>query len=623
MCGIWAQIKQGATVSDKNAIVKRFNAFMQLKHRGPDHTSFQTFGDQVEIGFHRLAIMKDNIKTHQPFVYELAGESIVFVCNGEIYNYKKLNTMFLKNDECEFPTKRSREYISPHENDCSILGQIVFEHMAWGGEQRLRVLIDLIREHVRGEYAFMAFQMNKEKKLTRWIACRDQIGVRPLYYATETDGSMIFSSEIKGFPSTATDVREFPPGHLMIGEPMKEPQWVAMKPVYATLPSYVGDNDDGYHLQRVRESVVQSVARRLDADKPLFFLLSGGVDSSLVAAIAAAHLKGKTIRTACCGMRAGTYSVNGGTEFRVGEGSDLGYARQVAAHIGSSHVEVLFSPQEGIDAIRDVIRTIESWDTTTVRASVGQYMVCKWIAENTDAKVVLVGEGPDEVCSSYLFNEFAPSGRALHDTALEYVDRVHLYDGRRVDRCVARWGLEARVPLLDPEFIQAYWEIPSEERRPVTRGIEKWWLREAFAPSKDEKEQGLLPEFDASLNREPLRLLPETVRMRKKSAFSDSMTSEKSWYAILAEWAETQVTDAELAAAAEVFPYCTPQTKEAYVYRRIFCEELGADRQAVLPGYWQPKWNAHGETVRGYMDPSALVLRGDAPQKMEESLCLS
>ena len=306
-----------------------------------------------------------------------------------------------------------------------------------------------------------------------------------------------------------------------------------------------------------------------------------------------------------------------GAPFTLGEGSDLGYARLVADHIGSEHHEVFFTPQEGIDAIPDVIRTVETWDTTTIRASVGQYMVCRWIAQNTDAKVVMVGEGPDEVCSSYLFNEFAPSAAALHDTALEYVDRVHLFDGRRVDRCVSRWGLEARVPLLDPEFIAAYWEIPAAERMPVARGIEKWWLRAAFQghpASHGILEKNIDEGSRESRESSSSRLLPEAVRMRKKSAFSDSMTSEKSWGAILTEWAEGIVTDAEMAAAATTYPYCTPATKEAYLYRRIFCEVIGANQQEILPGYWQPKWNARGELVQGYTDPSALTLRGDMPQ---------
>jgi asparagine synthase (glutamine-hydrolysing) len=316
---------------------------------------------------------------------------------------------------------------------------------------------------------------------------------------------------------------------------------------------------------------MNSVRRRLASDKPLAFLLSGGVDSSLVAALSAKML-GKPIRTFCCGMR---------------EGTDLQYARMVAKHIGSNHTEVFFTPQEGLDAIRDVIRTTETWDTTTIRASVGQYLVCKWIGTQTDCKVVMVGEGPDEVCSSYLFNWYAPNGEALDKAAKSYVKNIHYYDVKRADRCIARWGLEGRVPLLDPEFIKSYWAIPGNQRMPTYKNMEKWWLREAFAGTG---------------------VLPDAVLWRKKEAFSDGVSGEKSWFQIIQEWVDPQVSDEEMAGAALTYPYCSPMTKEAFLYRKIFCEIFGDHRQEIIPGYWQPKWSANGQEVVGYIDPSARVL---------------
>jgi asparagine synthase (glutamine-hydrolysing) len=198
----------------------------------------------------------------------------------------------------------------------------------------------------------------------------------------------------------------------------------------------------------------------------------------------------------------------------------------------------------------------------------------------------MVGEGPDEVCSSYLFNWYAPNGKALDVAAKDYVKNIHYYDVKRADRCIARWGLEGRVPLLDPEFIRAYWEIPSEQRMPTYKKMEKWWLREAFSGTD---------------------LLPDAVLWRKKEAFSDGVSGEKSWFQVIQEWVENKVTAEEMAAAATTYPYCTPQTKEAYYYRKVFCEIFGSGRQTVIPGYWQPKWSANGEVV-GYIDPSARVL---------------
>jgi asparagine synthase (glutamine-hydrolysing) len=301
----------------------------------------------------------------------------------------------------------------------------------------------------------------------------------------------------------------------------------------------------------------------LEADRPIAFLLSGGVDSSLVAGIAT-KLLNKQINTYCCGMN---------------EGTDLIYARKVAKYIKSNHTEVLFTPQEGLNAIRDVILTTETWDTTTIRASIGQYLVCKYIG-NTNAKVVMVGEGPDEVCSSYLFNYNAPSGKDLHTTALEYVDKIHLYDGRRADRCISRWGLEGRIALLDPEFIKSYWSVPSEMRHPKYKGIEKWWLRKAF---------------------ENTNTIPDEVLWRKKEAFSDGISSkEKSWFEILQDYIKTQVTEEEWKSSNIEAP-----TLEAYYYKKIFIELFGTKRLGVLPNYWQPKWvNNNGQ----YIDPSARVL---------------
>lgn len=577
MCGIWAYLQAS---DDDPYLNDTYWDAMSLKPRGPDQLRMERFRP-LTLCFHRLAIMNTSPLGNQPFLFHDLFYHFYFVCNGEIYNTAEL--------EKKYP-------VPYHLNDCHLLAKILWTHFICRGASHSAIAAFLQRE-VKGEFALLGFVFNESFQLQTSFASRDPIGVRPLYYGSrpEANGrrSRLFCSELKGATHYPGIMEEFPPGftHFYDGEGVLIKADSAGRWVYETEPSHLGENDDGYYLQTIRDTVTEAVRMRLTADRPVVALLSGGVDSSLVCALAQRERLrhgGEPLHTVCCGMPAGEYQVNGGPVFRIGEGADLGFARTVAAHIGSVHHEVLFTPQEAIDAIPSVIRTIESWDTTTVRASVGQYMASRWIAKNMDAKVVLVGEGPDEVCSAYRFNEFAPGGAALHAAALEYVDRIHLYDGRRLDRCIARWGLEARVPLLDTTFIQAYWMVPTHDRLPSARGMEKWWLREAF--NRDE-------------------LLPADVLWRKKSAFSDSMTTEKSWYQILQDWAETQVTDAQLASAAERFPYCTPATKEAYVYRRIFCEVVGSHRQKVLPGYWQPKWNAAGQEVVAYMDPSALVLR--------------
>ena len=558
MCGIWALIQLKKKKLDP---VQLFQDFQKLQHRGPDHSSFEIY-QQAIIGFHRLAIVDDTFHSNQPFILEDSRRTIMLICNGEIYNYKELiESLFL-------PAVK---------NDCMVIAELYMKMVKEGRDYEFA---SMIRTRVRGEYAFVLFEFDHLKNLKKVIACRDEIGIRPLYVNQKND-LLLFTSELKGAASYAEAMIEFPPGttqvYCMTELGLTSTYSISCETLIPPkrAPSFYDPCDyplePETYLEMVRKAVMNSVRRRLSADKPIAWLLSGGVDSSLVAALSAKML-GKSIRTFCCGMK---------------EGTDLQFARKVAKHIGSHHTEVHFTPQDGLKAIRDVIRTIESWDTTTVRASVGQYLVSKYIGTQTDCKVIMVGEGPDEVCSSYLFNWYAPNGEALEKSAKEYVKNIHQYDVKRADRCISRWGLEGRVPLLDPEFIKAYWTIPAEQRMPTFKKMEKWWLREAFSNTG---------------------LLPDEVLWRKKEAFSDGVSGEQSWFQIIQEWVEDKVSAEEMEKAAETYPYCTPTTKEAYYYRKLFCEEIGAHRQTVIPGYWQPKWSADGKEVTAYIDPSARVL---------------
>jgi asparagine synthase (glutamine-hydrolysing) len=538
-------------------IDKLFGDFWNLKHRGPDNSYFQTYKNVI-VGFHRLSIVNKSFNSNQPFMLRDRDNTIVCICNGEIYNYHELIDEFnLEYSVC---------------SDCIVIPELYRKY-----SDNLDSFFNLFENKIKGEFAFILMVFNKYNNLTKIIIGRDQIGIRPLYHHPINNNSsvMIFTSEIKGANSLDIDIEEFPPGYLHYYEldEFEKIKYIEynFRTVYDVQP--INNVTDTHLLSQIKYALINSVKRRLSADRPLAFLLSGGIDSSLVASIAAKIL-GYPIRTFCCGMN---------------EGTDLIYARKVAKHIGSEHTEVFFTPEEGLEAIKNVIWTTETWDTTTIRASVGQYLVAKHIGNNTDAKVVLVGEGPDEVCSSYLFNWYAPSGTELHEAAIQYVENIHYFDGRRSDRCIARWGLEARVPLLDPEFIKAYWNIPSEYRMPKYKGIEKWWLRQSFVNTN---------------------ILPNDVLWRKKEAFSDGVSSkEKSWYEIIQEHIETLVTDEQMSIAALKFPYNTPVTKEAYYYRSVFCDLFGFNRQTVLPCYWQPKWDSDGKEISEYIDPSARVLK--------------
>lgn len=549
MCGIWALIN---LTNQKLDISKHLKDFWEVQRRGPDNSCFETFGN-TWVGFHRLAIMDTSFKSNQPFVFQEKDRTVVFICNGEIYNFKELD---MKHD------------LNIDTSDCMVIPKT---YLKYGYEKWL----SLFDKEIKGEYAFVLLEFDHLKNLKKVICGRDQIGIRPLYYHLPNTNSrtLIFSSEIKGTNNYKDEIKEFPPGNIHQFEIDEfsdiKVQEYQFKWVYQVKTII---KDEEYYLSKIRKAVINSVRRRLDADRPIAFLLSGGVDSSLVCAIANRILK-SPIKTFCCGMKKGT---------------DLEYARMVADHIGSSHTEVYFTPEEGLEALDEIIYATETWDTTTIRASTGQFMVCKYIGTKTDCKVVLVGEGPDEVCSSYLFNWYCPDGESLDRTAKEYVDKIHYFDSRRGDRCISYWGMEGRVPLLDPEVIEAYWELPNEYRHPKYKGIEKWWLRKAF---------------------EGMDLLPEKVLWRKKEAFSDGVSSkEKSWFSIIQEHCELFINNTMLENANENYPYNTPKTKEALYYRMKFKEHFG-NRENVLPHYWLPKYKEDGTEVKEYMDPSARVLK--------------
>lgn len=551
MCGIWS------LVNKSNVNVKKYlNDFWNIKNRGPDNSHLETFSN-VYVGFHRLAIMDTSFNSNQPYVIHDKNRSIIFTCNGEIYNYKELD----------------KEYeLNVGTSDCLVIPKL---YIYYSNQNRLDDFINLFNDKIKGEFAFTLYEFDEMTKLSKYIVGRDHVGVRPLYCCKENNELDFYSSELKGMLEYMGAVMEFPPGMIKIVKNNGfnySSNLIKYTDIYNQDIQYHKNTDE--MLSSIRDSVINSVKRRLVSHRPMAFLLSGGVDSSLVAAISA-KLIGQPIRTFCCGMKGST---------------DMKYAKMVADHIGSNHTEVYFTEKEGLEALNDVIYTTETWDTTTIRASVGQYLVSKHIGTKTDCKVVMVGEGPDEVCSSYLFNYYAPSEKALEECSKEFVKNIHIYDGRRADRCVSRWGLEARVPFLDPEFIRTYWRLDASLRKPNTSITEKHWLRKAF---------------------DGLDLIPNEILWRKKEAFSDGVSSEeKSWYTILQEHVEN-INNDELGQFQNMFKQLykiTPETKEAKYYKKQFINNFGINREGVIPKYWQPKWDKNGNEISKYIDPSARIL---------------
>jgi asparagine synthase (glutamine-hydrolysing) len=586
MCGIWAYIELIKNTTDYK---KLFQDFMNLKPRGPDMSNFQIINN-LTVGFHRLAIMDPAFHANQPYILEddLKSRTIIFVCNGEIYNFKELIS------EHKLPIYNN--------SDCMTIPQLYLHYVKYNkiGKNNITDFVELFKYNIKGEFAFILFEFDEFQNLKEIISGRDMIGIRPLYMGVSNQ-SIMFSSELKGMHSFDDDsllesstfqVNEFKPGYInqiyfdsSLGINkinICNFNDYSFRTVYDIVPYDLSQNThinkeqlEKSFLLDIRESVINSVKRRLTADRPLAFLLSGGLDSSLTASISAKILD-KPINTYCCGL-IGTDS------------TDIKYARLAAEHINSNHTEVMVTIEEALSMIETVIKVIETYCVTSIRASIPQYLVSKYIGDNTDAKVIITGEASDEVTSGYLYNYYAPSPNALHEGAKEYVNNIHMYDGRRCDRCVSAASCEARIPLADPEFIKAYWSTPSEWRMPTYKNCEKWLLRKSF----DETD-----------------IVQQDVLWRRKEAFSDGISgvTTKSWYQIIQDHIDTIVSNEEFANYNKQSFSSSNLTKEEYYYKKIFVKHFGAKRLNIIPGHWQPKWDSNGNVIKDYVDPSARTL---------------
>ena len=536
MCGIWAALKaKGFTTEQALAYVKK------LEPRGPEYTALNDISG-VLLGFTRLAINGLTPLGHQPFLQD----NTATVCNGEIYNYKELAAGW----NLDLPEGTS---------DCAII-----PHLA----ARLPPT-ELVRT-LDGVFAFAHVNTNTSTLLI----ARDPFGVRPLFEAQYADGSIIWSSEIKGLPSDYTEIQPFPPGtwrlyNTITGDLIGEYKYHEVPHVKIAAFGF----PNGISLAKValHDSLTSAVKKRLLSDRPIGALLSGGLDSSLIAAIAARELKlnNKKLHTFSIGMPGST---------------DLVYARMVAEFIKSKHHEVVVSPEDFLNAIPQVVHDIESYDITTVRASVGNWLIGKYIKENTDIKVVFNGDGSDEIGGGYLYFYRAPSDEEFEAESERLLKEIHLYDVLRSDRSMAAHGLEARTPFLDKNVVATWRAIATYLRRPKAlnsegRGamIEKFILREAFVHD---------------------HYLPLDVLMRKKEAFSDGVSATTdSWYLKTSEYAKT------LDQSQQTYTHNPPKTDEARWYRQLFTASYGDKAATLIPRMWLPRW------IEGATDPSARTLK--------------
>lgn len=559
MCGIWALFG-----SDECLSVQCTSA-MKIAHRGPDAFRFENVNGFTNccFGFHRLAIV-DQLYGMQPL--RIKKFPFLWLCyNGEIYNHHRLRKVF----EFDHQTK--------------VDGEILLHLYDRFGIEKMAALLD-------GVFAFILLDTANRKVFIG----RDTYGVRPMFKLLTDDGFLAVCSEAKGLTelshskASQTPVVPFPPGHFEVFnlKPSGKVESIQLdrfhscvhEPAHA-LHDNVEKLPSGFQLETVKSNIrilfENAVKKRLMAHRRIGCLLSGGLDSSLVAAMLVKLAKQDDF----------IYPIQ---TFAIGaeDSPDIQAARKVAAYIGSEHHEVSFTPEEGIKAVKEVIFHLECYDITTIRASVGMYLVSKYIREKTDSVVIFSGEGSDELTQGYIYFHKAPTPKAAAEDSVRLLKELYLFDVLRADRTTAAHGLELRVPFLDHRFTAYYLSLPEEMRVPKD-GVEKFLLREAFSGEN---------------------LIPDEVLWRRKEAFSDGIMSlKKSWYTSLQEHIESEVNDSDLEMAAKTFPFNPPKTKEAYYFRQTF-EKLYPGRSDWTPHYWMPRW------IQA-TDPSARTLSIYKPDK--------
>ena len=529
MCGIYS-------VLNYTSYTHHFSKFLKLAHRGPDHSSMKELTDHnIMLGFHRLSINGLSYESNQP-MYN-SSRNIILLCNGQIYNHNELFTKF--------------DFKRENQSDCEI---ILHLYKRFGIEYTLHLL--------DGVFGFILLDLRDN---TCYVA-RDPLGVRPLFIGTDHD-EIVVSSELKALDECENAI-PVPPGTYTIYN--RSNQWKKVTqetyfslPLSSMFPLFQRKREMSilaYAQILLRNALVSAVEKRVrNTDRPLACLLSGGLDSSLVASITASILKkqNKILHTYSIGLK--------GSE-------DLSYAKKVAKHIGSQHTTIIKTEQEFLDAIPEVIYAIESYDVTTVRASVGNYLVAKYIKENSDHIVILNGDGSDELFGGYLYMHEAPNEYEFDKEIRRLLREIHYFDVLRSDRSISAHGLEARTPFLDKNLVSLYLSLPTGIRyygmkkqteefkqlygEPLTKPCEKWLLRSAFEHSN---------------------LLPYEVLWRQKEAFSDGVSRKtRSWFEIIQE----------------------KHKNEKEYYKEIFLKHF-RNHESIIPHYWMPRFvNATDASAR-------------------------
>jgi len=520
------------------------------RHRGPDWSGVWS-NDSAILAHERLSIV-DVTHGAQPLV-SASGSSILAV-NGEIYNHRELRQ------------QHAADYLFKTESDCEVILPL-YEKF---GADFLNLL--------NGIFAFVLFDAAKNV----YLIARDHLGIVPLYTGRDAEGNLHVASEMKALAPVCKSITEFPPGHYLESADINykkyyDPQWRDFARVSG---SKVG-------VAEIRTSLEAAVRRQLMSDVPYGVLLSGGLDSSIIAAIASKFAPRRIEdegKSDAWFPKLHTFAIG------LAGSPDVAASREVAKHIGSIHHEFEFTVQEGIDALSDVIHHLETYDVTTIRAATPMYLMARRIRA-MGIKMVLSGEGADEIFGGYLYFHHAPDARSFHDETIRKLDRLHSYDCLRANKSMAAWGVEARVPFLDREFLDVAMSVDPAAKMAGNGKMEKHILREAFAD-----------------------LLPPSIAWRQKEQFSDGVGY--GWIDSLKLIAEGKVTDRELSSAEYRFPYNTPATKEAYFYRSMFEEHYPlAICAETVPGGKSvacstPEALAWSAALAAVTDPSGRAVRG-------------
>ena len=521
MCGIFAYKGLDREKSELE------NSFMSIQHRGPDHSEFKTIADGLHFGFHRLAINGLNALGNQPMYLE----GCWLIANAEIFNYlelaEKYNITLTTGSDCEILIHLYKKVGMPY-------------------------MLDMLD----AEFAFLLY--DEERK--ELFAARDHLGIRGMYMGTDEDGSSGWASEAKALVFMDY-LEQFPPGHWYSDRSGE------INPYFKHEYSRHDMQSEEAIFEQIRYLLTEAVKKRRLSERPIGCLLSGGLDSSLITALAAKyHDKPDPLETFSIGLKGSP---------------DLYHAQLVADHIGSRHHAFEVTEEEFLSALEETVYITGTFDVTTIRASVGHILVSKKVREHSEVKVLFTGETIDEF-GSYLYFQNAPSPEAFQDEAVRLLTDIHYFDMLRGDRSISNSGLEARVPFADKAFMRFYMGIDPQLRMFNDDKMEKYLLRKAF---------------------EGENLLPKEVLWRRKNGFSDSVSSKvRSWSDIIREHIDKKITDEEFEMGRNQFDHDPPKMKEAYYYRKLFTEHYG-HHQHLTPYQWLPKWC--GDMV----DPSARKLQ--------------